>query len=155
MLSITLYGTTDDARVIDKTLTTVKSISAKPVEPMTILTPRFTIDYDADVIAANYAYISDFGRYYYITDISITTGNRMTITLKVDVLKTYADDIKECSVVVSRSEAAGNPTYIPDSSLPINPNKKELLTAKSDFTTNDGNIYLVRVKESTVKYSRE
>lgn len=155
MLSIILYGTTDDSRVIDKTLTTVKSITAKPVEPMTILTPRVVIDYDADVIAANYAYISDFGRYYYITDISIATGNRMTVSLTVDVLKTYADGIRECGVVVSRSEAAGNPTYIPDSSLPINPNKKELLTSKSEFTTNTGNMYLVRVRESSVKYERK
>ena len=150
-----MYGTTDDSRVIDKTLTAIKTLTAKPAEPMTILTPRVVIDYDADVIAANYAYIPEFGRYYYITDISIATGNRMTVSLTVDVLKTYADEIRECGGVVSRSEAAGNPTYIPDSSLPINPNKKELLTSKSKFTTNTGNVYLVRVRESSVKYERK
>lgn len=155
MLSITLYNTTDDSRVVNKTLTTIKSISAKPVDPTTILTPRVIIDYDSTVIAANYAYISDFGRYYYITDISIATGNRMTISMTVDVLKTYAAEIAECEVVVSRSEAAGSPTAIPDTSLPIDPNKKEMLTAKSEFTTNAGNVYLVRVRESSVKYNRQ
>lgn len=150
---LNLYITTDDMRVLNKTLTLVKNISAIPVEGVSILTPKFIIEYDTDIKNANYCYISELSRYYFINEIVLLTGNRIQLNCTVDVLKTYANDLKNCLAVITRSESIGKPTKIIDKSLPIDPNKKELLTAKKDFTTNFNNMYLVRVRESAVKYT--
>ena len=152
---LNLYNTTDDTRVINKTLTAVKDITATPVENVSLLSPSFIVEYDATILTANYCYIADLNRYYYIREITLLRGNRLQFSCSVDVLKTYATDILKCDAVITRSESIGKPSNVPDKSLPINPNKKELLTAKSDFNVNSGNTYLVRVRESTVKYSRQ
>lgn len=152
---LNLYTTTDDTRVLNKTLTAVKDINAVPVDGVTLLNPQFIVEYDSSILNANYCYISELQRYYYITNIVLMRGNRMQFNCAVDVLKTYADDIKNCTAVITRSESIGKPTQIIDKMLPIDPNKKELLTAKKDFVTNYNNMYLVRVRESSVKYERE
>lgn len=119
---LNLYSTTDDTRKLKKTLTTVKNITAIPSENVTMLTPAFIVEYDSTILAANYCYIPEFGRYYFIRDITLLKGNRLQINCSVDVLMSFADDIKNCSAMISRSESVGKPTNIPDSSLPINPN---------------------------------
>lgn len=56
----------------------------------------------------NYLYIADFGRYYYITDIISTHFPLWEIHCHVDVLMSYADQIKEQVAIVARQEANYN-----------------------------------------------
>lgn len=74
----------------------------------------------ADISAYNYAYIQLFGdyntatygdyfdnvhgRYYYITDIIINSSGLYQLTLQVDVLATYRDDIGGSTQFIMRSE---------------------------------------------------
>ena len=78
----------------------------------------------ADIIAYNYAYIQLFGdyntatygdyfdnvhgRYYYITDITINTSGLYQLTLQVDVLATYRDEIGGSTQFVMRCEKKSN-----------------------------------------------
>lgn len=56
----------------------------------------------------NYFYIEDFGRYYFVTDIrSIRTG-LVEITGHVDVLSSFADEIKKNSAIIDRTERKYN-----------------------------------------------
>lgn len=125
-LLLNLYKCTDDTRVINKTLTAIKTVTAKPSENVSILAPVFILDYDVftdtTLLTANYLYCLNLLRYYYINDIQILTGGRVQISCSVDVLKTYADDIKNCDCVVTRSESVGKPSEIPDNNLPVDPN---------------------------------
>lgn len=59
----------------------------------------------------NYAYIPDFKRYYFITDISSFRTNLWRIDMKVDVLKTYEHDIISQTQYVSRYESASSYKY--------------------------------------------
>ena len=59
----------------------------------------------------NYAYIPDFKRYYFITDISSFRTNLWRIDMKVDVLKTYEHDIISQTQYVSRYESASSYNY--------------------------------------------
>ena len=68
----------------------------------------------------NYAHIDEFGRWYYITDIVMQEGTLNTddqfpnpkqlieFHMHVDVLKTYADQIKAQTAVVARQEGKYN-----------------------------------------------
>lgn len=131
-MNITLYTTADDTRVVNKSLTLLKSVSAQPTEPMSILSPTLIIDYDSDVLSANYAYIPALNRYYYVGDINVTKGNRMYLPLTVDVLKTYAAALTDCNCIVTRSESIGAPTEIPDKNLPIDPNREDIYSILFD-----------------------
>lgn len=125
-MTLNLYNTSDDTRVMDKTVTLIKSVTAKPSENVSILSPVFILDYDVftdtTLLTANYLYCTELLRYYYITDIQILTGGRVRISCSVDVLKTYSDSIKNCDCVVTRSESVGKPSEIPDNNLPVDPN---------------------------------
>lgn len=147
---LNLYSTSDDTRKVDKSLTAVKDITATPSENVTMLSPAFIVEYDSTILTANYCYIPEFARYYYITNITLLRGNRLQLNCAVDVLKTYADDLKNCIAVVIRNEGIGKPSMLPDNQLPINPNKKELLTKTVDFKidTTNKNLYLVQIKSS-------
>lgn len=57
--------------------------------------------------AYNYAYIPDFNRYYWITDIEFDR-NRVIYTLSCDALATYWETLKESTQYVLRSASAKN-----------------------------------------------
>lgn len=125
---LTLMSSTDDERVLDKTTSTVATVTAEPTENVDILTPEMIIENNTAYLAANYCYIEEFSRYYYIKDITLMRGHRCKLSLYIDVLMTYSTAIRECSGVITRSESAGKPTQIPDDRLPIDPNRNELLS---------------------------
>lgn len=125
-MTIDLYTTTDDNRVVNKTLTAVSSnITVRPTESLDLLTPVFYVDTDNSYLAANYLYCSTFGRYYYINDIKLETGHRMSLHCSLDVLYTYRTYLPAVTATVIRSESIGRPTAIPDKMLPIDPNRYE------------------------------
>lgn len=125
-LTLNLYNTADDSRVVNKTVTAIATVIAEPTDKISILTPSFLIEYNSAYLGANYCYVALFGRYYYIRNISVVKGNRMLIDCAVDVLKTYATSLIECECIVTRSESIGTPSQIPDNNLPIDPNREEI-----------------------------
>lgn len=60
----------------------------------------------------NYAYIADFDRYYFIDDVSWSQGI-WSLSMHVDVLGTFRNDILNSRQYVVRSASQSNP-YIPD-----------------------------------------
>lgn len=152
-LTVQLLSTSDDPKTVTKTYTTIDTVTAVPTDSCSLLAPKLLIDNTAIIKDANYMYISEWGRYYFIGDPVFMTGKKIMIPGSVDVLMSWDSSIRNCEGCVLRSESIGRPTMIPDSKLPINPNKKELLTAKKSFTLDTGsNLYLVRVKQSPTKY---
>lgn len=126
-MTVTLYKTSDDRRVVTKTLTSIASnITIIPKEQLDILTPRIRLAWNSAYLAANYMYISDLGRYYFISDMLLNTGHNIDIIGNVDVLMTYASQIKALEATIIRSESIGAPTMYPDDKLPIIPNKKSV-----------------------------
>lgn len=63
--------------------------------------------------AYNYAYIPDFNRYYYVTNWE-AYRDRWTVSLSVDVLASYKEQIGASTQYVSRSESAYNGNIIDD-----------------------------------------
>lgn len=50
----------------------------------------------------NYAYITEFKRYYYITNVVVESGTMCRVYMAVDVLASYKDDILKADVFVQR-----------------------------------------------------
>lgn len=130
-MTIDIYSTTDDNRVVNKQLTSIaSSLTVRPTETIDIMNPTFIVDYSASYFAANYLYCDTLGRYYYINNISLETGRRMTLHCSIDVLKTYANALPDVVATVIRSASVGRPTPITDKKLPVDPNRYELKSAK-------------------------
>lgn len=74
------------------------------------------LDYD-NARQCNYCYIADFSRYYYIDDIRIVNAI-IEISMTVDVLESYKDDILNSTQLVARQENKKNYSII-DNRLPM------------------------------------
>lgn len=116
-MTVTLYKTPDANNKLDKACTLVSSLSCQIHEESNIIDPTIVISgsyFDPEI---NYMYIDDFGRYYYITDITVE-HQRIILKGHVDVLKTYSSDIKLLKVIADRSSSFYN-LYQKDSELPM------------------------------------
>ena len=122
--TVNFYTSTANPKKLDKTgditiIGTAKTINAK--HQIDIISPVFTVDYNADLLAANYCYIAEYGRYYFCT-IATDTAQKITATCTVDPLFSFATAIKNCPCTVVRSESAGVNNVI-DNKLPIDSRK--------------------------------
>lgn len=130
---LNLYRCSDAPETVSKTLTAIASnIPIKPTGSVNVLKPTIIINYNAAYLAANYAYLSDFNRYYFVGSPSVETGKQITFYLSVDVLYSWAEDIRRSPATVIRSESIGKPTYIPDQRLPIAPSEQVITSALFD-----------------------
>lgn len=66
-------------------------------------------------IGYNYCYIPKWSRYYFVNNIKINTGNVFEVSLSVDVLASFKNDILAGTAYVRRSESHGS-LYVPDPS---------------------------------------
>ena len=62
---------------------------------------------------ANYVYLADTDRYYYVTGMSAGSGNIISLSLEVDACMSWLAALKNEKVVVDRQEKSWN-TYLND-----------------------------------------
>lgn len=84
------------------------------------------------VLSANYVYIPDFNRYYFINDITSVRQNLWRLSLHVDVLMSYKKEISNTNAFVSRNEFDYDPD-IYDRELPT----KQDISVDFETITND------------------
>lgn len=114
-MTIKLYKNLSDKVVVDKDITQLGSdVTGTLREGCSIIDPviKFEGVFDTHLTDANYCYITEFGRYYYINNI-VCIGNLFEAHMHVDVLKTYAAGIRSNNAVISRQEHAYN-LYLQD-----------------------------------------
>ena len=82
-------------------------------EPTSIINPTIEL-HAADISAYNYAYISAFGRYYFMSDITSIANNFWSITLEVDPMATYKTEIGNASEYVLRAASSYDGDIVDD-----------------------------------------
>lgn len=85
-----------------------------------VIAPQITLIFPQGLLSPSsytYAYIPDFHRYYFVTDITFVQ-NRVLYTLACDVLASYWDTLKESTQYVLRSASAGDLSIV-DSLYPV------------------------------------
>ena len=141
-MTVTFYTNTSDNRALSKSITQLKSVTATVKGECDILNPELEVSYFSEVSGANYMYISEWNRYYFIDRISLTHGQRAIIHGHVDVLSTYKDDILDCAAVVCRQQSKGN-YYLND---PVYKTRQYKITTVQEFPnekfTRDGSLIL-------------
>ena len=67
--TISLFKTDSENNRVVKVLTDEKQLSGELRNQTSVLNPTIRIESTDNISGYNYCYISEFGRYYYITDI--------------------------------------------------------------------------------------
>ena len=113
-MTIKLYNNVSDKNVLDKQITQVGSdITVTLRDDCSVVNPVIKVEgLAANITGVNYAYIQEFNRYYYINNITCT-GPFFELQMHVDVLKTYANEIRQNKVIVSRQQKKYN-LYLQD-----------------------------------------
>lgn len=114
-MNISLYTNTSDKNHMDKNITQMGStISGTLREDCSITDPVIKIAHitDFNIAKCNYAYIPEFGRYYYINDI-VCVGKLYELHMHVDVLMSFRGQIRGNSAVIARNESSYN-LYLAD-----------------------------------------
>ena len=142
-MDVTFYKTTSPKNALNKTLTDVTTKACTLKMSKDICNPSFIVGYDSSLLSRSYAYISDWGRYYFIESIEVTPGQEMLIKLHVDVLTTYATEIKACKARITRSQSNFD-KYIPDSMI-INKAQTKITQRKLGTGFTSANKYYIMI----------
>lgn len=104
-MTITFYNNASERNAVTKDLTEIATLSGALREESSIIDPKITIASLTNSIKdINYAYIPDFGRYYFINEIVSVRNGVWRISMHVDVLMTYAEGIRNNSAIIQRNE---------------------------------------------------
>ena len=129
MSSIALYTNNSSPETVDKNITSLGSLtgdyrgSVNILSPVIQVTPSGTLTVAKILTECNYAYITETGRYYFVTGITAVANDLIELELRVDVLMSWKTQILAQSVIVSRNEKEYQ-LYLDDSALKVfnNPN---------------------------------
>lgn len=134
--TIKICKNNSDVNVVSKNIVDITDVTGTLKTATSIINPVIEISGSLP-ITANYMYIAEFARYYFIDDIRSTGQGRYEISAHVDVLMTYGDKIRACTGIIARQENAWN-LYVDDGTFKVYQNPK--LTMKkfpSGFTTQE------------------
>ena len=109
-MDIIFYNNLSDPNTINKALTEVLTLSGELKSSCDIISPNITIS-NHGMINANYCYIPEFGRYYFIVKQTIITNNVIEIKLNVDVLESFKLEILSLQCILENS-TTNNDNYL-------------------------------------------
>lgn len=111
-MEITLCVNNSEKNKIDKLLSNKSVFSGTLRGETSVTNPVILMDIN-NPTEYNYAYIPDFNRYYFISDMISVRNGLWRISMKVDVLESFKSAIMGVSVILSDSENIGADNYLP------------------------------------------
>lgn len=105
MVEILFYNNSQDKQIINKSLNDATSLSGLFIHPFNVINPVIVIRSNTPV-TFNYCFIPSLNRYYFVESITIQTANTYQISLNIDVLQTYAQEILNSTGTILTRENA-------------------------------------------------
>lgn len=136
-MEIKLYKTTSPRKKLVKELSDGITLVGTLRAQSSVMSPTFTVQ-NTTVVGYNYCYIPDFGRWYYINGIDALRSNLYELSLGIDVLMTYAAEIRKNYAIIDKVEDFGTAyNYINDGSW-VNTNrmKQSIINFPTGFNDN-------------------
>ena len=121
-MNIYFYSTKSENNRLEKVLENETLLSGTMKNAIDLINPVLQVC--TNLMQFNYCYIPSLSRYYFIDKVEITRTHLYTLYLKIDVLQTYKEQIKNLKVVLSASKS--NPYY---------KNYIDSVDVRTDYTT--------------------
>ena len=116
-MEIKLYKTSSPRKKLVKELSDGITLVGTLRAQSSVMSPTFTVQ-DTAVVGYNYCYIPDFDRWYYINGIEALRSNLYELSLGIDVLMTYAEQILTNEAIIDKTQSGGSSyVYIDDGSI--------------------------------------
>ncbi len=104
---VILYFTTDENNKVNKKLLNPsETFNCSVKNSISVINPIIILSNDYDLSDYNYAYIPQLERYYYITDVTMITGQRYQLTMRCDVLMSNKEQIYKLNGVIAKTQDA-------------------------------------------------
>lgn len=116
-MNCTLYSNLSDTNVLTKSITAVSDAKSCTLKNNTsIQQPDIILDVDSATLAgANYFYLDEVDRYYYIDNAVLLTGGRWQISGRCDVLMSFNSAIQNLVCIVDKQNMLTNASmYVDD-----------------------------------------
>lgn len=119
-MRVVFYNCKDAKNVLNKNPgeAVLSASQVNPYEGCSIVNPMLIMTHSVDLTRCNYAYIPDFNRYYFINNIELDTGQRAIISMSVDVLMSFKEEIKNVPMTAERSSNVPN-SYLRDDNMEL------------------------------------
>lgn len=119
-MNVILYQNNSEPNVVDKKLTSIITVTGNLRGKSSVMNPVITIETEsANIVWCNYIYIEEWGRYYFVTEITSVRSKLWALSCHVDVLSTYKTNIRKLSGIVARQENLYN-LYLDDDKFLVN-----------------------------------
>ena len=141
-MEIKLYKTSSPRKKLVKDLKDGITLVGTLRAQSSVMAPTFTVQ-DTAVVGYNYCYIPDFGRWYYINGIDVLRSNLYELTLGIDVLMTYAAEIRNNTAIIDRTESGNTANVYVDNGTFVNTSKLETATYNFSGGFNDTPEYIL------------
>lgn len=105
-MKINLYYNSSEKNKIGKSLTIKLSLNGTLKEECSITKPIILIESES-LFDVNYAYIEEFNRYYFISDITSVKNNLWRVSLNCDVLESFKDKILNLNCIIDKQSSIG------------------------------------------------
>lgn len=119
---VNFYTSVDDHRKVNKTLTSINSADVVLKNDTSMLNPVIILKKESYDFNANYFYVGEFGRFYFVNDVKALTGQMVAVSGEVDVLMSFSNAINNLSTMIDRQENLTN-GYIADREMPVRVDK--------------------------------
>lgn len=140
-----MYNDSSD-NVIGKNLTQKFELEGTLKNDCSIVDPVIIVEKSLDhFIGVNYASISAFGRKYFVTDVVCKGLNIVEVSMHVDVLESFKNELLECEGIIKAQENKYN-LYLDDGTFRAYQNPK--ITAKKFPSGFSGSHFVLAIAGS-------
>jgi hypothetical protein len=102
--SITLYSNSSENNKVDKSISRLSTFTGTLRDECSIIDPLIVFEGSLATFAgANYLYIPDFKRYYFIRDITSISNTLVEVSAHVDVLMSFATGIRANRAIIRKN----------------------------------------------------
>jgi hypothetical protein len=145
MVSVNFYNYNGDIRVINKKLPTPVDINCELRESFNVLNPTLLVRRTSRP-DFNYCKIDSLGRFYSITDIKFVGNFTYEISLKVDVLKTYENEIFAATATAGESDNPNKHISTRTTVYDRTPNYEKINFPQKGLFNKEGSIIMITIK---------
>lgn len=118
-MTIDLYVNYEDNRKVNKTNIQLlqKKATVQLKQDTNYKNPSFILDYFSGIERANYLYVEEWNKWYYINSLDLSQ-QRCFLNCAIDVLMTYRSEILNLECIIDRQKTLYN-QYLDDSEYKI------------------------------------